>query len=219
MNDPAPAQTPNPQFGTPQSPSGAFPIPPPEATKPNPQPIPSNPVEAGAGSAGGVPLPTDPAIDHMKVLVDAFEAQLSEQFTALMSSAHSKISEVVSRFETYLAQGQTEIDLIVSELKRGGVTGRLHAVEMALASLAGPSIMPAGHDGHGLLQSWFAGIKDVFDRVVADVAGKAAPAAGVPPGDTVAPPPVPVSPAAAQIAALGIPQFQPPRRDAETPVR
>jgi hypothetical protein len=220
----SPPATPPSQFGagaatTPPPPNASFDqlgTPPPIVTEV--PPIPSSPVASGAGSAvAGV------ATDQINALVEAFEKQLMLQFSALLGGAKAHIDTLVADFEAALSSGHAEIAAITDELRRGGVVGRLAGVEMALASHAAPAIAGAGdgiHDAHDLLKTWFAGIKDHFTRVVAGVAedrkqatlDAAAAAAGTPaPAPAPAPAPV-VSPAAAAVAAMGIPQFQPPPR-------
>jgi hypothetical protein len=158
---------------------------------------------------------------HVTPILDEFEKQLGEQFAHIMLGAKTYVDKLVADFEAALASGHQEIAVITDELRRGGIVGRLGGVEMALASHAAPALAGAGtalHDGHDLLQSWFNGIKDTFARVVAGVAQDKRDAAAAAAGQVaVAPPPAPApepvaSPATAQIAAMGIPQFQPPPR-------
>jgi hypothetical protein len=168
-------------------------------------PTPSNPVDAGATSVAAI--------------LDAFEKQLAEQFGQILYAGKSKVDALVADFETALANGHQELAAITDELRRGSIVGRLGGVEMALASHAAPVLAGAGeaiHDGHDLLRSWFEGIKEHFARVVAGVAEdkkQAAAAAGAPPPAPAPSPAPPVeSPAAAQMAAMGLPVFQPPPR-------
>lgn len=178
----------------------------------------STPSSPAAPGASGVVAGVAPA--QANAILDAFEAQLAEQFGQILAAGKSKIDALVADFEAALSSSHAEIAAITDELRRGGVVGRLAGVEMALASHAAPALAGAGdaiHDGHDLLQTWFNGIKSHFARVVAGVAEDkkqaAAAAAGAPPP---APAPVPAppvaSPAQAQVAAMGIPVFQPPPR-------
>lgn len=188
---------------------------------------PSSPAEAGAASApasGPVPAPVAAAVlldTHIGPILDEFEAQLKEQFGAIILAGKSHVDGLVAAFEAALNAGHAELGAITDELRRGGIVGRLGAVEMALASHAAPALAGAGsavHDGHDLLQTWFNGIKNTFERVVAGVAQDKADAAAEAASAPAAPTPVPAapapvaSPATAQMAAMGIPQFQPPPR-------
>ena len=226
----SPPATPPAQFGIPSSsppPNAEVPslgAPPPLSTTQSPTP--SSPVDSGASGAaasGPVPPPVAAAVlldTHITPILDEFEAQLKEQFGAIILAGKSHVDMLVADFEAALNAGHSELAAITDELRKGGIVGRLGSLEMAVASHAAPALAGAGsliHDGHDLLQTWFNGIKSTFERVVAGVVEDKKQAAAAAAGQVAAPPPpapveAPTSPASAQMAAMGIPQFQPPPR-------
>lgn len=127
------------------------PAPAPVASAPAPEPAPPPAVDP--------PAPVDPAAEAL--------SEFKSALNSLLDEAEDAVTGMVKEFEAKLKAGQTEVDAITSELKAGGVVARLHDLELAVASHAGPVLMQAGHDGHALLTEWFEGIKERFQKITA----------------------------------------------------
>lgn len=62
----------------------------------------------------------------------------------------------------------SHLEGVAGSINLQSIEGRLHAAEMALASLAGPTLTQDAHDGLGLLHKWWADIKEEFHLVAGD---------------------------------------------------
>ena len=197
-------------------PTGGLTIPPPTAPPPPPNVDPIGII----GTGGPAPAPQivipDTVLAELEAKVKAFIAEeIAKAVAPLTGEATNKILATLQDFSGLIDAGGKRVAALVQELERGGLVARLHELEMAVASLAAPTLNPhdaTSHDAHGLLINWFAGVGDVFKRVAegfrqakADAQAQVNAAAAQAPAPAPTPAVAQTNPAAAAVAAMGLP--------------